>query len=377
MFLFALLIIAGFGIYVMKPDERRRALGIIIARARTAGRAVRADLEACAPWLEAIRARAGKPFVALAIAIIYLLAPRTTGGEWWRVFTAMFQHRGVLSLAIDILAIVQLGVVVESIFGHIVFGTVFAASGLLANTIYLARHPVVMTTGAAGALYGLYGLLIVWAVQSLRAPSDLKIPREGYRLLAPVAGLFVLASIVSNAGALTGNIAALTFGVVAGFTLVGTIQENSPAPIRVALLAGSTAITIVMLGVPSVSTFDARPEIARVVGLEAQTAEPYAKAVGQFKRGTTSAKALADLIDHAILPEMRDAQARLGQLHAVPTEQHVLVQDAQHYLQLRRESWELRARALHSSNMRVLRLADDKERESLDAFEQLKAANLR
>jgi len=42
-------------------------------------------------------------------------------------------------------------------------------------------------------------------------------------------------------------------------------------------------------------------------------------------------------------------------------------------VRLRGESWQLRARALHSSSMRALRLADDKEREALDAFDQLKA----
>jgi hypothetical protein len=61
----------------------------------------------------------------------------------------------------------------------------------------------------------------------------------------------------------------------------------------------------------------------------------------------------------------------------VPPEYRGLVADAQRYVRLRSESWNLRARALRASSTRALRLADGKERESLDAFDQLKAAATR
>jgi len=398
MFLIAVLVVGGFAIYVMTPEERRRALSVVTQRTSTFGRAIAVNLEACTPWLEALRARAGQPYLALGIAIVYAAAfsglvsgagdpanadtlvrwgatfgPRTANGEWWRLLTALFLHRNIFSLAIDVLAILQLGFALERVYGRVAFGCVFAAAGILANTVHLATHPVAVRTGASGALYGLYGLLIVWAVQGARAPSELTIPRAAYRLLVPVAGLFLLTSMLSDSGGLMANVAALAVGLVSGVAIAGAIQENSTAPARIGAIAGSTAVVVVLMAVPSIGTTDVRPEIAHVLDLEARTAAPYAKAVGQFKLGAASTDALATLIDRQILPELRETQTRLDQLRGVPPEHRALLQDAQRYVRLRTESWDLRARALHSSSMRALRLADAKERESLDAFDQLKA----
>jgi membrane associated rhomboid family serine protease len=402
MLLIALLTVLAVAVYVMSPDERRRALAAMTGRGGAVRRAIRTNLEACAPWLDALRARAGQPVVAFAIAFVYLAAfgallsgtaphaapetllgwgatfgPRTSNGEWWRLFTAIFLHQGFISLVVDAIVVIELGAAVERIFGHVAFGAVFVASGVLANTIHLASHPVAVRTGASGALYGLYGLLIVWAIQGARAPSDLTIPRPGYRLLAPVAALFIVTSMLSDTGALIANLAALAVGVVSAATLVGAVQEGSRAPGRIAAVAGSTLAVIMLMAVPSIGTTDVRPEIARVIELEGRTAAPYANAVAQFKLGATSAQALADMIDGRILPEMREAETRLDRLRGVPPEYRGLVADAQRYVRLRSESWNLRARALRASSTRALRLADGKERESLDAFDQLKAAATR
>ena len=397
MFLVALLVIGGFGVYTMTPDERRRALAIVTTGGARLGRTVLANLEECAPWLMALRARSGQPVVALAIAIIYVaiaapllglglradadvlvgwgatFGPRTTNGEWWRLLTAVFLHQNVFALVIDLAVILQLGFVVELVFGHLAFGLVFIAAGLAANTVHLAGHPVAVRTGASGGLYGLYGLLIVWAVRGAWTSSELAIPRPGYRLLVPVACVFVLTSIAPDSGGVMANAAALTVGLISGLTLAVAIQETSPAPIRMAAIAASTVITIVLMGVPSMGTTDVRPEIARVLGLESRTAAPYETTRAQFKRGAMSLEALARSIDRQILPIVLEEEERLSHLHGVPPEHRALVADAERYVRLRRESWELRARALHSSSMTGLRLADAKERESLDVLEKLEA----
>ena len=401
MFLLALLVIGGFAVYVMTPDERRRAIAVVVRRVRRLVRGAVADLDACAPWLEALRARSGRPVVALAIAAVYLAAaaltfgnhlsagpdtlvawgatvgPRTTNGEWWRLLTAVFLHHGIVSLVIDLIAIVQLGFVAELVFGHVAFASVFAVAGVLANVVHLAGHPVDVRTGASGAVYGLYGLVIAWGIHGVRKPSELTIPLPAYRLLAPVACLVVFAGMVSDSGSLSANAAALALGAVSGWILGGMVEEGSPAPVRIAVVAGAAVVTTVLMAVPSMGTTDVRPEIARVIGLEARTAAPYARAVGQFKLGATSAAALADMIDGRILPEIHQEQERLDGLRRIPPEHRAIVDDARRYVRLRGESWELRARALHASNMRALRRADDKEREALDAFDQLKAGSPR
>jgi hypothetical protein len=78
------------------------------------------------------------------------------------------------------------------------------------------------------------------------------------------------------------------------------------------------------------------------------------------------------MIERRIEPELDRIQTRLAALKRVPAEQQPLVAAASEYITLRRESWQLRAKALHRSNMRMLREADDKERSSLSALERLR-----
>lgn len=58
----------------------------------------------------------------------------------------------------------------------------------------------------------------------------------------------------------------------------------------------------------------------------------------------------------------------------VSSQQRTLVEDADTFLRLRRDSWLLRARALHESSPATLRDADAIERASLDLLKHLRPA---
>jgi hypothetical protein len=66
------------------------------------------------------------------------------------------------------------------------------------------------------------------------------------------------------------------------------------------------------------------------------------------------------------------AQRRFRLIAGVPRQQQPLVEGAGDFLRLRRESWLLRARALHEASLDKLRHADEVERASLDVLRQLR-----
>jgi hypothetical protein len=113
----------------------------------------------------------------------------------------------------------------------------------------------------------------------------------------------------------------------------------------------------------------------RIVEIEGRTAHDYDLAATQFRLGAVNAKALAQLIDGTILPELRQARTRVKALVGVPPEHQPLVAGAEEYLGLRDESWRLRSEALRKGNMNALRKADRAERDSLDAFQRIKPAD--
>jgi hypothetical protein len=133
-----------------------------------------------------------------------------------------------------------------------------------------------------------------------------------------------------------------------------------------------TVVVAVASAVPLRGVADVRPEISRVLAVEASTSSTYQAAVSQFKLGTVNAEALAQVIERKITPELHAMQARLKTLGRVPPEHQPLLASAEEYLKLRDESWRLRAAALHKSSMPALRKAETAERASLEAFERLK-----
>ena len=86
--------------------------------------------------------------------------PRTTNGEWWRLVASMFVHTGTFQLLVNGAALVQLGLILERLVGHVTFAAVYFAAGLLASIVSLSDYPMGVSSGASGAIFGLYGLLL-------------------------------------------------------------------------------------------------------------------------------------------------------------------------------------------------------------------------
>ena len=72
------------------------------------------------------------------------------GGEYYRLFTAMFLHFGVSHLANNMLVLLVLGEKMERALGHIKYLIFYLASGVAANSISLA---VQVRTGVVVKLF--------------------------------------------------------------------------------------------------------------------------------------------------------------------------------------------------------------------------------
>ena len=97
------------------------------------------------------------------------------GGEYYRLFTAMFLHFGVSHLANNMLVLLVLGEKMEKALGHIKYLIFYLASGVAANGISLAvqvrtgaargaggepANTASVSAGASGAIFGVVGGLV-------------------------------------------------------------------------------------------------------------------------------------------------------------------------------------------------------------------------
>jgi hypothetical protein len=135
----------------------------------------------------------------------------------------------------------------------------------------------------------------------------------------------------------------------------------------------ATVVIAVAFAVPLRGLANVQPEIERVIEFEGRTAGAYDAAVIRFQKGRITAKALAELIDRTIRPELQANRARLKALGRVPSQHQPLIAGTEEYLRLRDEGWRLRADGLRKGSMVTLREAEKSERASLEALENVKA----
>lgn len=80
-------------------------------------------------------------------------------GEYWRLFTAMFLHVGLLHLFFNSYALYLYGPAVEKLFGKLKFSLVYVVSGLMGSLLSYLFSPN-PAAGASGAIFGLMGSLL-------------------------------------------------------------------------------------------------------------------------------------------------------------------------------------------------------------------------
>lgn len=83
-----------------------------------------------------------------------------SSGEIWRLFTSMFLHGGFLHLVYNGIALVFVGMHVEPLLGRIKFSIYFILSGIASGLASIIWNDNVISVGASGAIFGLFGLAI-------------------------------------------------------------------------------------------------------------------------------------------------------------------------------------------------------------------------
>lgn len=397
-----LLILAGIGIYFLTPEERARLAAKALTYLRTERDALfRRWKERGAAGEDETQPREPLALVtfALVLASIWVFArmlfgagafsdertlvawganfgPRTTNGEWWRLVVSMFVHSGFFHLVACLCGLIPAAVIVERLVGRVAFTIVYFAAGMFASLATLSEFPVGANVGSSGGIAGIYGLMLALWLWSVIQRAPIEIPRATLKASAPAVAVFLLYSAFASTPGTQAYLAGFIVGFTSGLVLAVGTEERRPEIRRLVAVSGSTLLLAVVFAVPLRGLSDVRPEVARVIALETETATLYETSVKRFTAGAIQARALANIIDEKIAPGLREASTRLTAFEHVPSEHQPLVSAADKYLKLRTESWQMRSAALRTSNMRALQKADRIEWQSLDAFEALKQVAL-
>lgn len=83
----------------------------------------------------------------------------TLSGEYWRMISNTFVHAGIIHLAFNMWVLYSVGGFVERIYGNVLFAVIYLFCAAFASVASLIRHPEIVSVGASGAIFGLYGAL--------------------------------------------------------------------------------------------------------------------------------------------------------------------------------------------------------------------------
>lgn len=83
-------------------------------------------------------------------------------GEFWRLFTSMFLHIGLLHLTFNLYALWALGPIMEDLFGRLRYITIYVISGIMGSIAsFLCTDAI--SAGASGAIFGILGALVIYS----------------------------------------------------------------------------------------------------------------------------------------------------------------------------------------------------------------------
>lgn len=247
--------------------------------------------------------------------------PATQDGEWWRLASAMFLHFGVLHLAMNSWALWDGGQLVERMAGPVRFAAIYLVSGVAGNLLSLDVSRVnVVTGGASGAIFGIYGALLVYLWQ-----ERLRLDSREFRWLfwgalafscVAVALGFVVTGIDNAA-----HIGGLVVGMLCGLFLLPASDRSGR------LRAGGAAVLLALMWAALVAGIPApayrwrdeaglRVEIAQFMKSEAAVKQAWAEILGGGEQ--RSFEEIAGQIETRIADSYERSFEHLSQLAVSP-----------------------------------------------------------
>ena len=86
--------------------------------------------------------------------------PSVDSGEYWRLFTNMFLHGGLIHVMMNMFALFFVGIFLEPVLGSKRFGLFYVITGILASIASVWWHEKTVSVGASGAIFGMYGIFL-------------------------------------------------------------------------------------------------------------------------------------------------------------------------------------------------------------------------
>lgn len=319
--------------------------------------------------------------------------PLTLHGQWWRMVTSTFLHFGLIHLAFNMFVLFSIGLFMENLAGRVAFVVLYLVCGLGGSAASLAWHPSIVSAGASGAIFGLYGALLGFLVvhrgsipgESLASLRKGALTFIGYNLIyglrpgvdmaAHIGGLatgFVLGLFLVQVR--SGSSLSSVSGVsgASGEPMAAPGNELAPASnwrVPTAAALGLALIVAPMIALPKPDDYLA--EYQRLSAMEEQDIALVNASAKRFQADEINRLQYADILEKQVLPPWsaeREAMEKLNVSQDQAARKGLLVE----YLTDREQSWQLMVEGLRSADTHKLEQAAQKNAQAENVARRLR-----
>ena len=135
-------------------------------------------------------------------------------GEWWRLFTPMFLHAGIMHILFNMFCLFVFGPELEKMAGKTRFLTIYLLSGIFGNVATCISYKTwrYAHVGASGAIFGIFG-----AFGALVYYTKTMLP-ELRQIILPIIAISIVMTFIQSNINVTAHIAGLIVGFLIGLS---------------------------------------------------------------------------------------------------------------------------------------------------------------
>jgi len=165
-----------------------------------------------------IMAFAGLGFISFEASDLFAWGanyrPAVIDGQWWRLLTSIFLYGGLMHLLNNMYGLFFAAIFLEPVLRSLKYMLAYLFCGLAGSLASIWWHPATIGVGASGAIFGLYGILIVLLITNRVNQSGKKFLLINCLIFTGINLLIGLTGGIDNAAHIGGLISGLFLGII-------------------------------------------------------------------------------------------------------------------------------------------------------------------
>ena len=144
--------------------------------------------------------------------------------EFFRLFTAMFVHFGVMHLLFNCVFLYSIGQVTEHVFGHLRYFILYIVSGLAGDVLAMLMKGTTIVAGASGALFGLLG---IWTILWLKYRKHPNFILDDYgKEMFTLAVVNIILNFTTSGVSISGHLGGFIGGALVGILVLNFFKPK-------------------------------------------------------------------------------------------------------------------------------------------------------